>query len=175
MILRQTSKHSLSLRTLALHLLLWYAPNAKALECRLEGTKLDKPKFVCVCMARAWPGGVKSCCTAGDGHLHCVHLRVVKWGFASRSAAVCLCTCTCVRESKFYYLALQSGFTEAPSVTAVRYPTHIHTRARTGQGDRAWTMPNSNWVTGPTAGWNVFVCVHVPVCVCAHTQTQSLN
>lgn len=30
------------------------------LECRLEGTKLDKPKFVCVCVccvARAWPGG----------------------------------------------------------------------------------------------------------------------
>lgn len=153
------------------------------LECRLEGTKLDKPKFVCVCVccvARAWPGGgVKSCCTGGDGHLHCVHLHVVKQGFASRSAAVCSCTCTCVRESKFYYLALQSGFTEAPSVTAVRYPTHIHTRAHTGQGNHARTMPNSNWVTGPTVAWNVFVCVCTCLCVCvlsnAHTQNQSLN
>lgn len=138
---------------------------------------------LCACVCAAWPGrgrgGVKSCCTGGDGHLHCVHLHVVKQGFASRSAAVCSCTCTCVRESKFYYLALQSGFTEAPSVTAVRYPTHIHTRAHTGQGDHARTMPNSNWVTGPTVAWNVFVCVCTCLCVCvlsnAHTQNQSLN
>lgn len=136
-----------------------------------------------VCVLRgpgvAGGGGVKSCCTGGDGHLHCVHLHVVKQGFASRSAAVCSCTCTCVRESKFYYLALQSGFTEAPSVTAVRYPTHIHTRAHTGQGNHARTMPNSNWVTGPTVAWNVFVCVCTCLCVCvlsnAHTQNQSLN
>lgn len=139
---------------------------------------------LCACVCAAWPGrgrggGVKSCCTGGDGHLHCVHLHVVKQGFASRSAAVCSCTCTCVRESKFYYLALQSGFTEAPSVTAVRYPTHIHTRAHTGQGDHARTVPNSNWVTGPTVAWNVFVCVCTCLCVCvlsnAHTQNQSLN
>lgn len=134
-----------------------------------------------VCVLRgpgvAGGGGVKSCCTGGDGHLHCVHLHVVKQGFASRSAAVCSCTCTCVRESKFYYLALQSGFTEAPSVTAVRYPTHTHTCThRTGR-PRTDHASNSNWVTGPTVAWNVFVCVCTCLCVLsnAHTQNQSLN
>lgn len=112
-------------------------------------------------------GGVKSCCTGGDGHLHCVHLHVVKKGFASRSAAVCSCTCTCVRESKFYYLALQSGFTEAPSVTAVRYPTHTHTCThRTGRPrtDRAKQQLGHRANGGLEC---VCVCVHVPVCVCA--------
>lgn len=127
---------------------------------------------LCACVCAAWPGrgrgGVKSCCTGGDGHLHCVHLHVVKQGFASRSAAVCSCTCTCVRESKFYYLALQSGFTEAPSVTAVRYPTHIHTRAHTGQGDHARTMPAT--ATGSQGqrwpGMCLCVCARACVCVC---------
>ena len=139
---------------------------------------INQSLCVCVHCQGVARRGVKSSCTGGDGHLHCVHLHVAKPGFASRSAAVCLCTCACVRESKFYYLALQSGFTEAPSVTAARYPTHTHARAHTrtrthtcththtGQGNHAQTMPNSNWVTGPTVAWNVFVCVHVSVCVC---------
>lgn len=41
---------------------------------------------------------------------------------------VCVCVHTCVRECELYYMALKSGFTEAPSVAAVQHLNHTNTR-----------------------------------------------
>lgn len=116
------------------HVICWCGMRQMDLERRLEGsTGL----------------GVKSCCAG---------IKCQKSGGQRSKWPSCSCvSAPLVRESGLYYVALRSGFTDAPSVAAVM---HKHTHTHIYRGTRA--QPQTT--TGSEGQRRPATCVSMCVC-----------